>query len=608
MARQFNPVNQRRHDNVARVQLSRRGTSFEIACYRNKAVSYRNGIEQDRDSVLQIERVFINVSFGKYANQSQLRAAFEDVVDPDKKLNATEFERLCVAYILDHGTMQVNKMERQQEEEMLLNDICQEIVECGIHPQTRRPYPISVIRDAVQEFGFKANPRKTAKPQAHELLRQLSESARLLIERAPMRLKAQLTERHLPIVEEHLSTINANVVQAERGLASPVIIFDMAPDHYRSVRDTILQGGPECSHQVLSRAVRVCDEDEALGTVVLDESAERPIHNDPVPDREGPYIRAELRKREQKGDGAQRQAPVEGGLGAELFAEGSQVELRVDEEEGREGQRGRVISTRPNTKEGLLVSVDFGDGKPVELPATDLAPVKLGQAGGEHEVEEGKKAKPRRKKMDEAALLDRQQRRRQAREELEREEYVEDEVVENRRVRDLKERIRKRDVRHILVDIDDDGVLSLQADDDIGDLREDLTLPDYEPVREALKKAFEEAGGNSDVFVLVRFTELPGGVEYAPPRVSALINEDGSAIVQEPDSDDEEEETKAPDGEGAPSSLPPPARKRKKGKKGGDEEEGSSSAAAAVQDPESLPDPGRRKKGKGKRRGNTTED
>jgi ribosome maturation protein SDO1 len=48
--------------NVAVVRLKKAGKRFEIACYKNKALNWRNGVETDIDEVLQTDRVFTNVS------------------------------------------------------------------------------------------------------------------------------------------------------------------------------------------------------------------------------------------------------------------------------------------------------------------------------------------------------------------------------------------------------------------------------------------------------------------------------------------------------------------------------------------------------------------
>ena len=68
MSRQINqPVGQIRLTNVAVVRMNKGGKRFEIACYRNKVVNYRQGLEQDLSEVLQTDRRFTNVSKGEFA-------------------------------------------------------------------------------------------------------------------------------------------------------------------------------------------------------------------------------------------------------------------------------------------------------------------------------------------------------------------------------------------------------------------------------------------------------------------------------------------------------------------------------------------------------------
>ena len=50
------PINQVRLTNVALVRLKRAGKRFEIACYKNKVVNWRQGLERDLDEVLLYDR------------------------------------------------------------------------------------------------------------------------------------------------------------------------------------------------------------------------------------------------------------------------------------------------------------------------------------------------------------------------------------------------------------------------------------------------------------------------------------------------------------------------------------------------------------------------
>jgi len=56
------PVTQVKLTNVAVVRLRKAGKRFEIACYKNMALNWRSGVETDIDEVLQIDRIFTNVS------------------------------------------------------------------------------------------------------------------------------------------------------------------------------------------------------------------------------------------------------------------------------------------------------------------------------------------------------------------------------------------------------------------------------------------------------------------------------------------------------------------------------------------------------------------
>eukprot|EP00192_Tetraselmis_astigmatica_P024200 CAMPEP_0117655490 /NCGR_PEP_ID=MMETSP0804-20121206/4305_1 /TAXON_ID=1074897 /ORGANISM="Tetraselmis astigmatica, Strain CCMP880" /LENGTH=58 /DNA_ID=CAMNT_0005461841 /DNA_START=207 /DNA_END=380 /DNA_ORIENTATION=- len=49
----FQPIGQKRLTNVAVVRYKKGGIRFEVACYKNKVVNWRNGTEKDLDEVLQ---------------------------------------------------------------------------------------------------------------------------------------------------------------------------------------------------------------------------------------------------------------------------------------------------------------------------------------------------------------------------------------------------------------------------------------------------------------------------------------------------------------------------------------------------------------------------
>ncbi|XP_021675732.2 uncharacterized protein LOC110661414 isoform X2 [Hevea brasiliensis] len=71
------PIGQKRLTNVAVVRLKKHGIRFEIACYKNKVLSWRSGVEKDLDEVLQSHTVYSNVSKGILAKSKDLMLAFK---------------------------------------------------------------------------------------------------------------------------------------------------------------------------------------------------------------------------------------------------------------------------------------------------------------------------------------------------------------------------------------------------------------------------------------------------------------------------------------------------------------------------------------------------
>lgn len=76
MAKIFTPSNRIQLTNVAVVRLKKGGERFEIACYKNKVMSWRNKVDTNLDDVLQSYSIFTNVSKGHVAKKEDLLKAF----------------------------------------------------------------------------------------------------------------------------------------------------------------------------------------------------------------------------------------------------------------------------------------------------------------------------------------------------------------------------------------------------------------------------------------------------------------------------------------------------------------------------------------------------
>lgn len=131
----FTPVNQIRLTNVATVRLQRKGKRFELACYRNKVMSWRNKLETDIKEVLQIDTVFTNVSKGMLASSKDLMDAF----------GTTDQMKVCQE-ILEKGEMQVSEQERGALYETVFRDIASIVADKTVNPNNNIPYTVSTTK------------------------------------------------------------------------------------------------------------------------------------------------------------------------------------------------------------------------------------------------------------------------------------------------------------------------------------------------------------------------------------------------------------------------------------------------------------------------------
>ncbi|GAB4814927.1 hypothetical protein N2152v2_001973 [Parachlorella kessleri] len=172
----FQPIGQKRLTNIAVVRYKSHGKRFEIACYKNKVLNWRNGIERDLDEVLQSTTIFSNVSKGVLAKREDLLQVF----------GTDDEEKICLK-ILSEGELQVSDKERKVELDTLFRDVASIVSEKCINPETRRPYTITMIERALRDAHFNVDPKRPAKAQALEALPLLQQ--RFPIERARMRLR-----------------------------------------------------------------------------------------------------------------------------------------------------------------------------------------------------------------------------------------------------------------------------------------------------------------------------------------------------------------------------------------------------------------------------------
>ncbi|KAL2260508.1 hypothetical protein VTK26DRAFT_5452 [Humicola hyalothermophila] len=141
------PSNQIKLTNVSLVRLKKGKKRFEIACYKNKVLEWRSGIETDLDNVLQIPNVFLNVSKGQTAPSAELAKAF----GKDKSVDDIILE------ILRKGELQVGEKERSAQLERVHNEVVSIVASKLVDPRTKRVYTTGMIEKALDMLSSMAH-------------------------------------------------------------------------------------------------------------------------------------------------------------------------------------------------------------------------------------------------------------------------------------------------------------------------------------------------------------------------------------------------------------------------------------------------------------------
>ena len=116
---------------------------FEIACYKNKVLEYRSGVETDLDNVLQIPSVFLNVSKGQTAPTADLAKAFGEKTDIND----------IILEILNKGELQVGDKERHAQLERVHNEVIDIVAGKLVDPKSKRVYTTGMIEKALDQLS-----------------------------------------------------------------------------------------------------------------------------------------------------------------------------------------------------------------------------------------------------------------------------------------------------------------------------------------------------------------------------------------------------------------------------------------------------------------------
>lgn len=154
--------------NVALIRHRVKGRRFEVACYPNKVLDWRNGLEKDVAEVLQSGEIFSNVEQGELARVSDLRDCF-GALSRDQIIHV----------ILEKGELQVSQKEREALSESIYNEVLKIVCERVVFSENKRLIPLEQVKAALKEINFHPNINRPAKKQAGECVRLLEESFKI---------------------------------------------------------------------------------------------------------------------------------------------------------------------------------------------------------------------------------------------------------------------------------------------------------------------------------------------------------------------------------------------------------------------------------------------
>jgi ribosome maturation protein SDO1 len=182
--------------------------------------------EKDIDEVLQTHTVFTNVSKGEVAKK-------EDLVKIFGKDDQTE---ICKE-ILAKGELQVSDKERHAQLDSMFKEIANLVANMCVNPETKRPYPVSIIDKSMKDVHYSIKPNHNAKQQALEVIKLLKESMQL--ERARMRLKVRLMGKESKKVRDKIAKLSTTIESENWEKEYLLIVCLIDPGHYREIDELI---------------------------------------------------------------------------------------------------------------------------------------------------------------------------------------------------------------------------------------------------------------------------------------------------------------------------------------------------------------------------------
>ena len=146
----------------------------------------------------------------------------------------------------------------------MIVDIATVISNKCVNPETKRPYPVSIIEKAMKECHIAVKPNKTSKQQALDTIGKLK--ANLPIERAMMRMKILCPIKASNKIRKFLTKQEQNVKieTEEKDEAGMVTVLLASPGLYRDIAQVVREETQGAGSLELLSLIEVRDDEEKM--------------------------------------------------------------------------------------------------------------------------------------------------------------------------------------------------------------------------------------------------------------------------------------------------------------------------------------------------------
>lgn len=139
--------------------------------------------------------------------------------------------------ILSKGELQVSDKERHSQLDSLFKDIATNVADKCINPESKRPYPVSMIEKAMKDIHFSVKPNRNAKQQALDVIPLLKES--IPLERASMRIKVVFTGKDAKKLKDKIVKTCTTIEEDDWDNGTVTLVGLIDPGQYRIIDDML---------------------------------------------------------------------------------------------------------------------------------------------------------------------------------------------------------------------------------------------------------------------------------------------------------------------------------------------------------------------------------